>query len=243
MKTVLRMGMKSKFNHIFPLHPWLHKGTSPPCTMGTGGGAPLPYGTLEKDRFCGFFSTLLLCDLHKLLEKWKELNVMAFGSAFPAWCRYFLPNTSKMVIHRTGCTFLSALCSLKNQWWQTWSPKWLFCALPWLWPYPKHEDLVLVSSRTHLQGPATHCRGRRKSSEWLFDPLVPTPVYILMWSEKPSTKAVFKFWEKCADPCLMQCHRLGTTPAGRSSTAGWWKDGLVAHGWLICTPNFPRLAQ
>lgn len=84
----------------------------------TGGGAPILYGTVENAGFCGFFSTLLLCDLHKLLEKWKELNVMTFGSAFPAWCRYFLPDSSKLVIHGIGCTFCSGL-SLKNQWWQT----------------------------------------------------------------------------------------------------------------------------
>lgn len=96
----------------------------------TGGGASLLYGTVENVGFCGVFSTLLLCDLHKLLEKWKELNVMASGSAFTAWCRYFLLDSSKMVIHGIGCTFLSAFCSLKNQWWQTWSPEWLFCALP-----------------------------------------------------------------------------------------------------------------
>lgn len=79
-----------------------------------GGGASLPYGTVENVRFCGAFSTLLLCDLHKLSEKRKELNVMAFGSAFPAWCRYVLPDSSKMVIHGVGCTFLSAVCSLKK---------------------------------------------------------------------------------------------------------------------------------
>lgn len=88
-------------------------------------------------------------------------------------------------------------------------------------------SLVLASTRTRLQGPATHCRGRRKSSEWLFDPPVPNPVDILMWSEKPSTQAVFKFWEKCADLCLVQCHRLGTTPAGRTLLQGDGKVGLL----------------
>lgn len=178
---------------------------------------------------------MLFCDLHTLLEQWKELNVMVLGSAFPACCRYFLPDSSKMVIHGIGCTFLSALCSLKNQWWQTWSPECLFCALPGLWLFPRQEGLVLVSTRTHLQG--------RKSSEWPFDSPVPNPIYILLWSEKPLTKALFKFWEKYADLCLMQCHRLGTTPSGRSFTTGWCKGGLFAHGWLTCTPKFPGLAS
>lgn len=71
----------------------------------TGGGAPLPSRTMEKAKFCCFY------DLHTLLEKWKELNVVAFGSAFPACCRYFLPNSSKKVIHGIGCTFLSAPCT------------------------------------------------------------------------------------------------------------------------------------
>lgn len=226
------------FTRALPLHgPW--RGV-----IKTGEDlTSLLYGTVEKVRFCGFFPTLLFCDLHTLLEKWKEFNVMAFGSAFPSWCRYFLPDSSKMVIHGTGCTFLSALCSLKNPWWQTRSPEWLFCALPWFWPSPRQEGLVLVSTRTHVQDPATRCRCGRKSSEWPLDPPVPNPIYIFMWPEKPSTKAVFKLWEKSADLCLVQCHRLGTIPAGRSFTAGWWKGGLVAYGGLTCAPNVPGLAQ
>lgn len=57
-----------------------------------------------------------------------------------------------------------------------------------------------------------HCRGERKRSGWLFDPPIPTPVHILIWSQKLSTKAVFKLWEKRADLHRVQCHRMGDVP-------------------------------
>ena len=128
-------GWSPFFNHTLRLHHWLHKGTSLPCTLTwrggirTGGVAPLPCGSVEKANFSDFFSTLLPCTCMSCQENGgKELNAMTYVSAFPAWCRYFLPNSSKMVIRRTGCTFLSAFCSLKSQWWQTRSPGQLLCA-------------------------------------------------------------------------------------------------------------------
>lgn len=65
---------------------------------------------------------------------------------------------------------------------------------------------------TSLRPSHTHCRGERKRSGWLFDPPVSTPVHILTWSQKPSTKEVFELREKRADLGLLQCHRMGDIP-------------------------------
>lgn len=90
-------------------------------------------GSVEKASFSGFFSTWFFCDLLKLLGKWRErVKCGGLWEWIPTWCRYFLPDSSKMVIHRTGCTFLSAFCSLKSQCWQTQSAGQLLHALPWV---------------------------------------------------------------------------------------------------------------
>lgn len=66
---------------------------------------------------------------------------------------------------------------------------------------------------TSLGPSQTHCRGERKSSGWLFDPPVSTPVCIPTWSQKSLTKAVFELLEKCADLHLLKCHMMGDVPS------------------------------
>lgn len=80
----------------------------------------------------------------------------------------------------------------------------------------------------------THCRGERKRSGCLFDPAFSTPVHILTWSQKTSTKAVFKLWGKCADLRFMQCHRMGDFP-GRKEL---YKQGDGKVG-LLPTDDWP----
>lgn len=123
------------FNHPLPLAP---QGQHPSLCCNAG--------RTYKDRW-SCITPMQICEQNQLLWPFflhccsmtctscqenggKELNAMAYGSAFSAWCRFFLPDSSKMVIHGTRCTFLSAFCSLKSQWWQTQSPGQLLCTLP-----------------------------------------------------------------------------------------------------------------
>lgn len=225
-KTVLRMGMKSKFNHTLPLHHWLHQSNYPPWTMrkcyknGCRCITPI-WNCGESQILWGFFYTVALWPA-QAVGKMERVKCDGFWELLPSLVQVFparqLKNgNSWNRMHISFCSLLTKKSVMTD----TISRVAVLCfamalALP--------PSLVLASTRTRLQGPATHCRGRRKSSEWLFDPPVPNPVYILMWSEKPSTQAVFKFWEKCAMP------QTGDNPSREDFTAGWWKSGLVAHG-------------